>query len=307
MTAIQQYRQEAPARALLEWVGLSPSSYYYRSHSGPRGFAASTHTWTHEGTLVSNGVVVEAIKSLLLEEFVCYGYRKVTEAIHSTYRINHKKVYRLMKGHHLLYHQKIRVHTGKRVFVRYRTVEAQYPMQHLCMDIKYVYIHGEGRNAYLLTVLDIFTRRVLRYAFKNSIKQDDVVLMLEAMLQMYPAQGITVRNDNGSQFIATRVRAFLKARGILQEFTHVSTPEDNAYIEAFHSLLEREVISRYEFDSFYHADRTIQKYYRFYNEKRLHSALNYQTPLQAWNNFFKEQKTENHLNQIQKTVQSIGG
>ena len=47
---------------------------------------------------------------------------------------------------------------GKRAFVQSRKVDASYPMQHLTMDIKYVYIHGEKRNVYLLTVMDVFTR-----------------------------------------------------------------------------------------------------------------------------------------------------
>lgn len=305
--SVQQYRLEIPTTVLLQWVGLSSSSYYYKSRHGTRGFTPSTHTYRQDGSLSSNSVVVEDIKSLLAQEFVCYGYRKVSEAIGSTYRINHKKVYRLMKEHHLLYHQKIRVQSGKRSFVRYRRVQADYPLQYLCMDIKYVYIHGEGRNAYLLSLLDVFTRRILRYVFKTSIKQQDVVRMLGAMLDTYPAEGITLRNDNGSQFIAASVRAFLKERGVFQEFSHVSTPEDNAYIEAFHSLLEREVIARYEFDSFYHAERTLSNYYRFYNEKRLHSALNYKTPMQIWNQFFKEQNDQNHLNQTKQTLQLIGG
>lgn len=62
------------------------------------------------------------------------------------------------------------------------------------------------------------------------------------LLLEYKAEGITLRNDNGSQFIATAVREFLKEKGVYQEFSHVATPEDNAYIEALHSNLQREVI-----------------------------------------------------------------
>ena len=53
---------------------------------------------------------------------------------------------------------------------------------------------------------------------------------------------MTIRNDNSSQFIAIAVRSFLKEKGVLQEFSHVATPEDNAYIEALHSKLQRAVI-----------------------------------------------------------------
>jgi transposase InsO family protein len=306
--AVEQHRFTMHTTTLLDWVGLRKSSYYYRPSNGKRGFVASIHTYRRDGTLKTNEAVVDTIKDMLRQEFVCYGHRKVTYELKAMqYVINHKKVYRLMREAHLLYHQKIQTHSGPRSFVRYRVITAQYPMQYVCMDIKYVYIHGEGRNAYLLTVLDVYSRRVVAYCFQTSIKQDDVIYMLQQMIQRYPSQAVTIRNDNGSQFIATRVRLFLKSKGIYQEFSHVSTPEDNAYIEAFHSLVEREVIRRYEFDFFYHAERTFHNYYRFYNERRLHSAIKYQTPNQVWNAYFDNQNKENHLIQITKTVQLIGG
>ena len=97
---------------------------------------------------------------------------------------------------------------------------------------------------YLLTVMDIYSRKVLIHMLKASIKKGDVLVMLSLILLEYKAEGMTLRNDNGSQFIAGVVRQFLKGKGILQEFSHVATPEDNAYIEALHSNLQREVIDR---------------------------------------------------------------
>jgi putative transposase len=73
---------------------------------------------------------------------------------------------------------------------------------------------------------------MLRY----SIKKGDVLVMLSLLLLEYKAEGITLRNDNGSQFIANAVREYLKEKGVYQEFSHVAAPEDNAYIEVLHSI-----------------------------------------------------------------------
>jgi putative transposase len=105
------------------------------------------------------------------------------------------------------------------------------------------------------------------------------------MLLEYKAQGITLRNDNGSQFIASAVREYLKEKGVYQEFSHVATPEDNAYIEALHSNLQREVIDRFEFESIYHAQMIIDRYYKWYNEKRRHWSLKGQTPETVWKKY----------------------
>ena len=95
------------------------------------------------------------------------------------------------------------------------------------MNIKYIHIHGAQRNALLLTVIDAFSRKVLTHMLRFNIK-GDVIVLLSLLLMEYKIERITLRNDNGSQFIAGVVRQFLKDKGVNQEFTHVATPEENA-------------------------------------------------------------------------------
>lgn len=213
----------------------------------------STHCVNQHGQLLENEVVVADIESTLHQEFCCYGYRNMTGELRDHgWIINHKKVYRLMKEHRLLYGKKIRPEPFKRTFIRYRSPDAERPLQYLSMDIKYVHVHGSGKNILLLTVIDIYSRKVLIHMLRSSIRKGDVLVMLSLMLLEYKAEGMSLRNDNGSQFIAGVVRKYLNEKGILQEFSRVATPEDNAYIEALHSNLQREVIDRFEFDSIYH-------------------------------------------------------
>ena len=96
----------------------------------------------------------------------------------------------------------------------------------------------------------------------------------------YKIEGITLRNDNGSQFIAGVVRQFLKDKGVNQEFTHVTTPEENYYIEALHSNVQREVVERFEFESIYHAQMIFNRYYDWYNNHRKHGTLGRKSPEQ---------------------------
>jgi len=266
----------------------------------PKGIKPSTHSVNCDGELVENAVVIKDIEGTLAQEFCCYGYRHMTgELKEKGWIINHKKVYRLMKEAKLLYGSRIRVAPFKRNFIRFRSLRPERPLQYLSMDIKYVHVHGTGRNALLLTVMDIYSRKVLIYMLRQRIRKGDVLVMLSLMLLEYKAEGISLRNDNGSQFIATAVREFLKEKGILQEFSHVATPEDNAYIEALHSNLQREVIDRFEFESIYHAQMVIDRYYKWYNEKRRHWSLNGQAPETVWKNYnpvpFENEKLLNYL------------
>ena len=101
-------------------------------------------------------------------------------------------------------------------------------------------------------------------------------------------QGISIRNDNRSQFLANKVRIYLNEMGINQEFTHIAIPEENSYTEAFHSIMERELVSRYEFDSFGHAEIKMAQWMHFYNHVRRYCKIKHQTPAQKLDNYYKE-------------------
>ena len=275
------------ARRVLLWSGIRSSSFYYKKSGGVKGIRPSTHSVNRDGELFENTVVVKDIEKTLQQEFCCYGYRNMSGELKDLgWIINHKKVYRLMKEQKLLYGGRIRPEPFKRNFIKFRSPQPDRPLQYLSMDIKYVHIHGWRKNVFLLTVMDIYSRKVLIHMLRASIKKGDVLVMLSLMLLEYKAEGMSLRNDNGSQFIATAVRVYLKEKGILQEFSHVATPEDNAYIEALHSNLQREVIDRFEFDSIYHAQMIIDRYYKWYNEKRRHGSLTGKTPQIVWNQYF---------------------
>lgn len=66
------------------------------------------------------------------------------------------------------------------------------------MDIKYVRIYREKRFAYLLTVMDVYSRFAVGHTLKYSIKKSDVILLLDGILRGVSTNGIIIRNDNGS-------------------------------------------------------------------------------------------------------------
>jgi transposase InsO family protein len=197
------------------------------------------------------------------------------------YLINPKKVYRLMKENHLLCGRRISAR-GKRKWVKHRRIKAKLPMEYLCLDIKYVWVQGESRWYYQLAIMDVFSRRILCWVFQRSVRQTDVIALMRWLDLRFGLKGVIIRNDNGSQFIAHKVREVLQSLEAKQEFTHVATPEENAYIEAFHSIEQSELIDRHSFSSFYHAKQHIEKYMHWYNYRRKHGQIGFMTPMQKW-------------------------
>lgn len=297
---VSQFKHLVPSSTLLSWINMPGSVYYYKNKDGKRGAKPSTHTFKLDGPMVENQAVVEEIKGILSQEFCCYGYENVTGELRKLdYHINKKKVYRLMSEQNLLLGRVIRT-SGKRRFVQHRRIQASYPMEYLCLDIKYIYVHADKRNYYLLTILDVFSRKTVDQIFQKSIRQIDVINAFRRINQEYGIKGVTIRNDNGSQFIANNVKQYLRTAEANQEFTHIATPEENAYIEAFHSIVQREVVDRFEFDSFYHAKHTLAAHRYWYDNRRNHRMIG-MIPREKWEQNIHITKARRELVNVQQT------
>lgn len=286
---------------LIRWSGIAKSNYYYRPQVDKLGRKPSTHTLLQDGDLVNNDTVVLAIRFILAEEFVCYGYSKTTDELRENgFVINYKKTYRLMKEHRLLCGRVIKAGpgAGKRKFIKWRVQRTSRPMEQLCMDIKYVHIHGQNRNALLLTVLDVYSRSIVGQVLWWHIRKEHVIWLLHRILGQYQdvTRGITLRNDNGSQFIAHALRGYLQDRQVNQEFIHVATPEENCFIEAYHSILQRELIDGWQFDSIEHGKQVMKRWHQFYNHRRRHDSLRGSRPARVWQAY--EQKPPGEVQQL---------
>lgn len=267
-------------------VGMVHSSYYRKESLGKKGNKPSKYTIHKSKGLVDQSAVVAAVKDILSHEFIDCGYRLMTAYLQRDgYQINHKKLYRIMKEEGLLkLENRINRSGSGRKFVKFRKVKTSRPFECLEMDIKMVWIPKAGKNAYLLSIIDVHTRKILKDYFSFSIKQDKVIAFLsEVFLEYQYPESVVVRSDNGSQFIAKSVREYLGLIGVQQEFTHVATPEENAHIEAYHGILKKEVFTRVDYRTFGEIEQILKRYVIFYNNTRLHGLLGRITPMEKWN------------------------
>jgi transposase InsO family protein len=267
-------------------VGMVHSSYYRRPSFGRKGNKPSEFTFNKSKGLVSQDTVIKSVKDILSNEFIDCGYRLMTSYLQREgYLINHKKLYRIMTEEGLLkLENRINRSGSGRKFVKYRKVITVRPFQCIEMDIKMVWIPSVGKNAYLLSIIDVHTRRILKDYFSFSIKQNKVITFLSDLFLEYQyPESVVIRSDNGSQFIAKSVREYLGLIGVQQEFTHVATPEENAHIEAYHGILKKEVFQRFDYRTFGEIELILKRYVIFYNNTRLHGLLGRITPMEKWN------------------------
>jgi len=269
---------------------LSKHAFYYKSTGKKPGKAVSqtTKQWK-DGVWkeVKNECVIDEMHRIISKIGEMYGCYRMYGALQlEGYMINRKKVYRLMKEAKLL--RKV-VKSKGRKYVHYRIVTPSEPLEVIEMDIKQVWIAGQNRCAYILTILDVFTRSVLcwRAGYHMTNEQvraawEDIIKhVLQPLKKANEQMHIEVRCDNGSQFTARAIQRFLRDNFLSQVFTHPYTPQENGHIESFHAILGNSLEGRY-FEDLRDLEHFLEGFYKRYNYERIHSGILYLPPVTFW-------------------------
>lgn len=238
--------------------------------------------------LVANEAVVDEMINIKSVPETDYGYKAMTAALMLLgYIINRKKVYRLMDRWQLLHEVRKK---APRPYVKYRRVNPTQPLTVIEMDIKFQWVVSHQRYAYILTIIDCFTRKVLHWKVAYSIKKNSVISAWQQViinyLQPYQMLGkeiiVEVRNDNDSRFFAEEVRKYMEDNHLNQVFTHPYTPQENGHIESFHAILDKSLGGK-DFSTISDLEIHLHDFYHIYNTVRLHGSLDHLAPATFWN------------------------
>lgn len=249
----------------------------------PPGF-----TINRDGIIIQDDCITKIIREYRKTTYFMNagGSKKLSKyiAIEKNIYVNHKKIYRLCSENNLLLFKQNM--SGKRKFKKSRCeyMDINGPNQLWQFDIKYMWIHGEGRWCYFLGFIDVYSKKVTGYYLGKSCKAGDLVFTLN---QALINEGITethqlvVRSDNGPQMSSNRFYFYLKRleQKLSHEFIPPRTPNRNAFIEAFNSILELEFLQGRYFKTFEEIYKAVFDYVNFYNNRRLHGSIGYNSPI----------------------------
>jgi len=208
----------------------------------------------------------------------CYGYRRVHQELTKGAKgvLNHKRMHRVWRDNAMQHPAKKR--RGR------RGKKGQVPLQAAYANHVWTYDFVEdatqdGRKLRFLTIIDEHTRRCLVIEVRRSFKATDVVAILQAAFAQYGMPAF-LRSDNGSEFIAQAVKAWLEEMDVHTHYIDPASPWQNAFGESFNGTLRREHLNRELFASLAEARVLTQSWWRYYNTERLHTSLGYKTPEQ---------------------------
>ena len=217
-----------------------------------------------------------------------YGYRRVTRELrHQGWAVNHKRVARLMAEDNLLCLRRRRfvVTTDSGHDLRvYLNLAARMDLtgidQLWVADITYLRLAGEF--LYLAVVLDAFSRRVVGWALDERLDAGLAVAALRQALDLrQPAPGLVHHSDRGLQYASREYVHLLLEHGIAPSMSRRGNPYDNAKCESFMKTLKQEEIYLRQYRDRADLEAHIGEFIeRYYNRRRLHSALDYRSPEQ---------------------------
>jgi len=240
-----------------ELVGLARSSYYYQP-------------------------VPESEENLLLmrlldEQYTrtpFYGIKKMTAWLGAQgYEVNHKRVARLLRQMGLM-----AIYPSPRYPYLLRGLSIDRVDQVWSTDITYIRL--QRGFLYLVAIIDWFSRYVL--AWRTSITLE-TAFCLEALDQAFAeAQPEIFNNDQGSQFTSMDFTGRLQAAGVRISWDGRGRALDNIFVERLWRSVKYEEVYLKDYQSVSDAERGLKAYFQFYNQDRLHQALDYQTPVQVY-------------------------
>lgn len=212
-----------------------------------------------------------------------YGVPRLTAELNRRgYNINHKRVSRLQKslGLRTVYPRpRFNTSEGHPEHEKFpyllRELKIERPNQVWATDITYTAV--AGHRAFVIGIIDLFSRKVMSYKVTNTMDAYHCVETLQDGIKRYGCPEI-FNSDQGSQFTSSEFTDVLKAHGIRISMDGRGRCLDNAKMERFWWALKYEDIKIKEYVSLPQLRFGVQHYVNFYNTKRLHSALRYQTP-----------------------------
>lgn len=154
-------------------------------------------------------------------------------------------------------------------------------------DITYIWT-SEGW-LYLAIVLDIFSRYVISWKTDTRLHKEIVSQAVSKSLHSRkPTSGLIFHSDRGVQYASNEVRELLENNHITQSMSNKGNCYDNAITETFFHTLKTELVYQRQYKTRQEAELSIFEYIEvFYNRQRLHSSINYMSPVEYENQFYK--------------------
>jgi len=273
---IQRYGRELGVRYLCNWLGVSRSGYY---DWAKREMSRRS---------MEDIDLLERIRIIHSHSRETYGSPRVHRRLKEDgMDVGENRVARLMRENGI----KGRVVTVTRRAPRLRqfqqggeNLRLKEPLPK-AKDKQWVadltYIKVGGRYQHLITIMDVYSRRILGWSLCENRTAADVLPVLRRVIhKRRPDSGLIFHTDRGIEFMAYSIQEELAKHGLRRSYNRLGQCTDNAHMESFYHSLKGELIRGRKFTSMQQLRSALSSYIDgFYNRSRLHSGIGYTSPI----------------------------
>lgn len=262
-------RAELPTARLLKWLALAASKFHqWRKRYG--------RVNAHNGQIPRDWWLADWEQAAIVafhDRHPLEGYRRLTFMMldDDVVAVSPATVYRVLKRAGRLDRKWQKTSKKGAGFV-----QPLGPHEHWHVDVSYLNIGGTFY--FLCTVLDGYSRAVVHWEIRETMKEPEVETILQRALEKYPDAKPRIISDNGPQFIARDFKEFIRLAGITHVRTSPYYPQSNGKLERWYKSVKVECIRPACPADAEEARRLVARYVEHYNGVRLHSAIGYITP-----------------------------
>ena len=262
-------RAELPARRFLDWLALGTSKFHdWKDRYGKAN--------EHNGQVPRDSWLEPWEQQAILDfhdRHPLEGYRRLTFMMldDDVVAVSPSSTYRVLRNAGRLDRQWATPSKKGTGFV-----QPLRPHEHWHIDISY--INSGGTFYFLCSLLDGYSRFIVHWEIRETMKESDVEIIVQRALEDYPGVTPRIISDNGPQFIARDFKDFIRLTGMTHVRTSPYYPQSNGKLERWHKSLKSEGIRPFSLLTFDEAKRRVAAYVEHYNHVRLHSAIEYVTP-----------------------------
>lgn len=267
-------RSELPTARFLRWLDLQPSKFYeWQKRYGQMN--------AHNGKIPRDWWLADWERTAILafhDRNPLEGYRRLAFMMldDDVVAVSPTSAYRVLKQAGRLDRHVIAPSKKGTGFV-----QPLRPHQHWHVDVSYINL--VGTFYFLCSLLDGYSRYVVHWELRESMKEGEVETVIQRAREKFPGEKPRIISDNGPQFIAKDFKEFIRLTGMTHVRTSPYYPQSNGKKERWYGTLKRECIRPACPADVEEARRRIGEYVDHYNHVRLHSALGYITPADKLN------------------------
>jgi transposase InsO family protein len=262
-------RADVPCQLLLRWAKLRTSKY----HQWKKRYGQIN---SHNGKIPRDWWLEEWEKQAIIDfhdKHPLEGYRRLTFMMldEDIVAVSPSSTYRVLKAAGRLDRKNVTPSKKGTGFV-------QPTKNHQEWHVDVSYINVGGSFYFLISVLDGFSRYIVHWELRETMKELDIELVIAKAIEKHPGVSPRIISDNGPQFIAKDFKEFVRQYGLTHVRTSPYHPQSNGKLERWHGSLKNECIRPSCPATREEAQKRIEKYVNHYNHVRLHSAIGYITP-----------------------------